>query len=85
MIKPGKMIERLLDEPAANGDVTMGGICGDVGPTNPGYEALEVVAEPWEIVLCTEDGAQALLRDRYRVAKEKSKKKPRRRASANGG
>ena len=53
----------------------MGDIYGDVGPPVASYTSLEMAAEMWEIVLKTEDATQALLKDKYWVAKERAKKK----------
>ena len=55
----------------------MGSMYRDVGPPIAGQRSLEMAAELWEIVLKTEDGAPALLKDKYQAAKERAKKKER--------
>ena len=71
----GKLLEHMIEEPAADADVAMGDVYGTVGPEVARFEPMELAAELWEIVPRTEDGVQELLRDRYRAAKEKRKKK----------
>ena len=67
----GRPIQHILEEPPPDLDVQMGDMYGDVGPSTAGHGLLEMAAELWEIVLKTEDGAQALLKDKYRAAKER--------------
>ena len=74
-IRLGRLIEHILEEPPPDVDVQMGDVYGNVGPPIAGHGLLEMAAELWEIVLKTEDGAQALLKDKYRAAKERAKKK----------
>ena len=75
VIRLGRMIEHILEAPPLDLHVQMGDIYGDVGPPVASYAPLEMAAEMCEIVLKTEDGAQAPLKDKYRAAKERAKKK----------
>ena len=72
-IRLGRPIKQILEEPPPDVDVQMGDVYGDVGPPMAGHESLEMVAELWEIVLKTEDSAQALLKDKYWATKEQEK------------
>ena len=63
-IRLGQLIEHILEEPPPDVDVRMGDVYGDVWPPIAGHRSLEMAAGLWEIVLTTEDGARALLKDK---------------------
>ena len=73
----GKLIEHVLEELADHERRARRCWASQSGLTLTLTLTLEVTLDPWQIVVRSEDGAQALLRDKCCTTKQKSKKKVR--------